>query len=332
MKTSTSKRPRYFGGPGKHHRLGVPLIELFDMFPDNESARDWFEEIRWPDGIRNCPSCNSENTKETPSGKPQPYWCRDCRKYFSVTVGTVMESSHIPLRKWVIGIYLVNTSLRGINSMQMKRALGITQKSAWFMLHRIREAWNWDDVPYYGKFDGPVEVDETYIGGKERNKHESKKTNAGRGPVGKTAVVGIKDRPTKLINAEVVDRTDRATLQGFIDHNASYTATVYTDDARAYHGMPRDHESVQHSVGEYVREQVHINGMESFWATLKRGYMGTYFKMSPKHLQRYVNEFAGRHNTRDYDTIDQMSLTAIWLTSKRLMYKDLIGPSDTRLT
>ncbi len=167
----------------------------------------------------------------------------------------------------------------------------MTQKTA---LQRIREAWKNNELP----FSGPVEV-ETYLGGKEKNKHSKKKLRAGRGPVGKAAIVGAKDRKTNKIKAAVVKATDAKTLQSFVVATALAGATVYTDDAAAYKGMPFEHESVRHSVGEYVDGMAHTNGIESFWATLKRAHKGVYHKMSHKHLQRYVNEFSGRHGIRN---------------------------------
>lgn len=178
-------------------------------------------------------------------------------------------------------------------------------------------------------FAGPLEVDETYIGGKEENRHELKKKKLGRGPVGKSIVAGIKDRDSGHIIAQVVNDTTKDTLQGFIQDHADSRATVYTDDNRAYQGMPFEHESVKHGVSEFVRVQAHVNGLESHWSLLKRGYHGTYHHMSPKHLVRYVTQFFGRHNDRPSDTIDQMAQMVRGMDGKRLRYQDLIagGPA-----
>ena len=204
--------------------------------------------------------------------------------------------------------------------MKLHRDLKVTQKTAWFLAHRIRDNFQ----EQHGTFDGPVEIDETFVGGKARNMHAHKREQVikGRGTVGKTAVIGAKDRRTNRVIAAVIDNTDQLTLQGFVVENVKPGAKVYTDDHGGYVGLP-NHETVRHSVKEYVNGMAHTNGIESFWAMLKRGHKGVYHKMSPKHLHRYVNEFAGRHNQREDDTIDQMAAVARGLGGKRLQYKDL---------
>ena len=305
---------------GKKFRKGIGIIELLELFPDEETARNWFEGIRWPDG-RTCARCGGTQTREVPNAKPMPYWCTDCRKYFSVKVGTVMESSKIPLRKWAIAFYQMTTNLKGVSSLKLHRDLNISQTSAWFMGHRIRQAMDGDDPV----FSGPVEADETYVGGKEANKHESQKKKQGRGTVGKAPVAGVKDRKTGKVSVGAVDKVDGLTMRQFVHQRTEPTATVYTDEAAVYHGLKRLHGTVAHGVGEYVNGMVHTNGMESFWSMLKRGYVGVYHHMSGKHLGRYVTEFEDRHNHRQQDTLAQMADLVRGAVGKRLKYADLIA-------
>ena len=316
-------RKRTHKAPGKARRNGITVLQLLEMFPTEESATEWFERQFWI-GERCCGHCGSLKTSEVPNRKPMPYWCTDCRKYFSVRTGTVLAHTKIPLRKWAVAIYLELTSLKSTSSMKLHRDIGVSQPAAWFMLHRIREAWSRteNDTPFFG----PVEADETYFGGRRRNMSNAKRKalqDTGRGPVGKTAVVGIKDRDSNQVRAQVVERTDTDTLHGFVRSNADKDAIVYTDDALAYNAVARWHEAVRHSVGEYVREMAHTNGVESFWATLKRAHGGVFHKISPKHLDRYVKEFAGKHNLREFDTLTQMRRVVLNLVGKRLPYRDL---------
>ena len=314
-------------GPGKAYRKKISLREILKQFPDDATAEAWFAKQRWGDSPV-CPHCGSTNVLSGAAHK-MPYRCREkeCRKRFSVRTGTVMQCSNLGYQTWALALYLVLTSLKGVSSMKLHNDLNITQKSAWHLAHRIREGLT-DGLDV---FPGPVEADETYFGGKRKNMSNEKRkelaeTGAGRGTAGKVAVAGVKDRGRKRVRAQVVEHTDKATLQSFVSTFAAPGATIYTDEASAYDGLP-NHEAVKHGVGEYVRGMVHTNGMESFWSMLKRGYIGTFHKMSPKHLNRYVTEFEGRYNIREFDTVDQLETAARRMDGKRLRYRDLIEPN-----
>ena len=310
--------------PGKSHREGISVMQLAEMFPDEASAVKWFEAIQWPNG-RHCGHCGSTETSKVPNAKPMPYWCKGCRSYFSVRTGTAIEKSRLPMRKWAFAVYLYVTSLKGVSSMKLHRDLQVTQKTAWFMPHRLREAWTESGIE---QFMGPVEADETYIGGKRKNMPKAKRKElSGRGAVGKTAVVGTKDRATNRVSARSTGETDAPTLAGFVADRTAPGAKVFTDESRAYSGLSArfTHEAVNHSAGEYVRGEAHTNGMESFWAMFKRGYQGTYHHMSAKHLDRYVSEFSGRHNVREADTVDQMRDVVASMVGKRLTYRELVS-------
>ena len=257
----------------------MTISDLFEMFPDEAAARRWFEEIRWPGGERICPSCGSDRVSCTPDEKPLPYWCSDCRRHFSVRTDSIMHRSKVPLRKWAIATYLMSTATKGISSYQMQKYLGVTQRTAWFMMHRIREGWlQGDDL-----MAGPVEVDETYVGGRQRNKHKDKKIAEARGGVGKAAVIGMIDRATNQARTRVLadglewgGRMGRPAIQGFVRDHAAPGATLYTDSNSCYEGMPEyDHVPVHHASKRYVRgenNEIHSsNSVESFWAVLKRG-------------------------------------------------------------
>ena len=264
MESKTTKSKRH-QAPGRADREGLTVIELFQMFPDNASARKWMEDLRWTEGERHCPHCGSCKTKTVPNEKPMPYHCGDCRKYFSVKTGTVMQSSKIGLQKWVIAIYLMSTSLKGVSSMKLHRDLGVTQKTAWFLAQKIRQGWleGQDD----DKLDGIVEVDETYIGGKSKNMH-AKDRKARKQYSNKATVVGAIERDGEVRVAHIKKEQAPAFVQ---ENVCPENSIVMTDAAVVYRQLDEDfeHESVNHSIGEYVRGKTHTNGIESFWATLK---------------------------------------------------------------
>lgn len=215
-------------GPGKAYDKGLSLVDIVKKFDTEEKAEEWFIAQRWQDGIT-CPFCHSQEVSERHKRKPQPFRCRNCRKDFSVKTGSVLHSSNIPLSKWAIAFYLYMTNLKGASSMKLHRDLGVTQKAAWHMAHRIRETMKAEN----NQFAGPIEADETYVGGKESNKHEAKNLKAGRGTIGKTPVAGVKDSAINLVGAAVVERTDGPTLRNFVHQRTEETATVYTDEAAA---------------------------------------------------------------------------------------------------
>ena len=241
-----------YKAPGQSHRRGISLFQATQMFATEAKAEAWFVKQRWgrSDRIR-CPLCDSKRIQAKPNRKPLPWRCLECKRHFSVKTNTFMHSSKIPLAKWGLALYLFTTNLKGVSSMKLHRDLGITQKSAWYMLHRIRAAFS------DGKqlFDGVVEVDETFVGGLESNKHESKKQKSGRGGVGKAIVVGMKERSSRKVKAKVVKDTKRSTLHRFIEEYASRGSIVCTDDFTSYRNLSKHgHLFVKHSVGEYVDE------------------------------------------------------------------------------
>jgi transposase-like protein len=300
----------------------ISTFQLFAMFPDQETARVYLEGRLWPSGPR-CPVCGLG--ERITARKGGFYRCNQCREDFTVRTGTIFERSHVPLHKWVYAMYLLVTARKGISSMQLAKEIGVTQKSAWFMLHRLREACGSD----FGKLQGLVEIDETYVGGIEANKHEHKKLKAGRGAVGKTAVLGMRERGGRT-KAVKLDNTDAQTIQDIIVQAVEVGSTLHTDEAGAYRdigGLFFDHATVNHSEGEYVRDGVTTNSIESVFAVMKRGLIGVYHHASRKHLGRYVDEFAFRLNDGNVarHTLERLGSFIDGVAGKRLTYKTLIA-------
>ena len=310
-------------GPGRSYRRGMSLMELFKRFPDDETAEAWFAKVRWRDGLR-CPrgECGSDNVQFPTTHPTMPYRCRSCRRFFSVKTGTVMQDSKLGYQVWAIAIFLFNTGIKGVSSMKLHRDLGVTQKTAWHLAHRIREVWNeFDELP---NFLGPVQADETWLGGLDRNRPKHRRQGREWRKF-RIPVVGVYDEVTHEVNAEVVESVDSATLVNAVESRLAHrVVSVQTDENPAYNPIIR-HYWVNHGDDEYVAaDGVTTNGIESFWSMLKRGYHGTYHWYSRKHAQRYVNEFAGRQSWRPRDTDQMMASSVVAMEGKRLTYAELI--------
>jgi transposase-like protein len=317
------------------------LQQAIQYFSDEQVCIDAVAAMRWTDGPR-CPDCVGDEAKNPYYLKTQKRWkCRSCRRQFSVKVGTIFEDSPIPLQKWLPALWLLTNCKNGVSSWELHRDLGVSQKSAWFMLHRLRLAMKAPHSSFkMGSSDGgEVEVDETFVGGRIQNMHKERKLRyqqAGGAYGAKTIVAGILDRDARQVRASIVPNVKRETLQNNILANVKHGSRVYSDDAVAYaDGLnARYVHEVVNKTETYVRGQVHVNGMENFWSLLKRGLKGTYVAVEPFHLERYVDEQIFRYNNRatkdnPLDDADRFLLALSQVANKRLTYKELTGKNDT---
>ena len=311
------------------------LQQAIQHFADFENCRKFMEFVRWPDCVIKCPHCGA--TKLTWLAKEKVYLCYGDhkRKKFSLKVGTMMEDSPIGLDKWLPAFWLLCNCKNGISSYELAKDLGVTQKTAWFMLHRIRTSFKDVEQIKINGDGGPIEIDETFIGGKYQNMHRSRRRGLGNGMKadrGKAMVMGMLERDVRKVRAKVIPDVSRETLQNEILNQIEKKSTVYTDRATGYDRLKAQdfvHETVSH-VEEYVREQVHTQGIENFWSLLKRGLKGTYVAVEPFHLDRYVDEQVFRYNnraTRDnpLNDADRFMLAVSQIVGKRLTYAELTG-------
>lgn len=301
-------------------KLTISTFQLFQMFPDQESARVYLEARRWPNGPV-CPVCSKGDRITVREGGF--YRCNACKEDFTIRTGTIFERSHVPLHKWLYAMYLLVTARKGISSLQLSKQIGITQKSAWFVLGRLREACGAD----LKVLSGIVEVDEAYIGGLEANKHASKRQKLGRGTVGKAAVLGMRERGGRTVAMPVGD-VNIATLHRAIHSHIEAGSTIHSDEHAAYQGLGGlffKTATVNHGAGEYVRDGVHTNSIESVWAVLKRGLHGVYHHASEKHLGRYVSEFTFRLNEGNVQrhTFERLNDLIAAAARRRITYKEL---------
>jgi transposase-like protein len=302
------------------------LLEAVKFFSDFEHCRKFMVEAHWPDGIVRCPTCNSDHVTYLKNARVWKCYGKHERPKFSLKVGTIFEDSAIPLEKWLATVWLLANCKNGISSYEVARALGVTQKTAWFMLHRIRLAMRSSGG---GKLGGEIEVDETFIGGKARNMHPDKREReiTGRGGKDKTAVLGFLRRGGRVI-AEVIPNRKKHTLHSMVRGHVAPNSILYTDALPSYDDLDAEfiHQVVDHAV-EYVRGRVHTNGLENFWSLLKRGIKGTYVSVEPFHLARYLDEETFRYNYRDKEIGDEgrFALALGEIVGKRLTYDELTG-------
>jgi transposase-like protein len=304
------------------------LLEAIKFFDDKKNAINYLAAKRWKDGVI-CPHCDAERPMFLEN---RSVWkCRKCRKQFSVKVGTIFEDSPIPLGKWLAATWMLTNCKNGVSSYEVGRDLGISQKSAWFVLQRIRKAMQ--DEETGGKLSGEIEIDETFIGGKARNMHHAKKLGLGKnygktGTVGKTAVMGVLERGGR-VRTKVVRNIRRGNLNPEIKKNVEPGSAVFTDALKSYSTLEQDyvHHVIDHAVS-YVEGNVHTNGMENFWSLLKRGLKGTYISVDPFHLFRYLDEQAMRFNLRKLTDAERFSHVCGQIAGRRLTWNEVTGKND----
>jgi transposase-like protein len=311
------------------------LLDLIRYFADEYVCIDTVAQMRWPDGAE-CPKCGSKAARQHFLKTQKRFQCRDCGKQYSVKVGTIFEDSAIRLDKWLTAIWLLANCKNGISSYELAKDIGITQKSAWFVLHRIREAMRSRSIRKMGNTGGPVEVDETFVGGKPKNMHADRRAKMNTAMRGwgdhKTIVMGMLDRDTREVRTKVIPNVKREVLQAEILKGVQGGGTVYTDRATGYEGLRAQaflHETVNH-LDEYVRGEVHTQGIENLWSLLKRTLSGTYVAVEPFHLDAYADEQCFRFNnraTRENPLDDQDRFLALLsqVSGKRLTYAELTG-------
>lgn len=304
------------------------LQDAILYFADYEHCRQFLMELRWPGGIVRCPQCDSDHVVHLAKARVWKCYAKHPMAKFSLKTGTIFEDSPLGLDKWLCALWLLANCKNGVSSCEIARDLGITQKSAWFMAHRLRFALHYGS---FDKFSGEVEVDETFIGGKARNMHiaQRKRRITGTGGKDKTAVMGILERGGK-VRTVVVDNRKKKTLHREVLKHVEAGAALYSDDLRSYDGLEGRyaHQVIDHAV-KYVDGRVHTNGLENFWSLLKRGLNGTYVSVEPYHLFRYLDEQAYRYNNRnDASDFDRFKMAATQIVGKRLTWKQVIGMQE----